>query len=104
MVPLQPGEPYLAYYGVSMEDFVWELSLASGGHPVQNQTGLKGRYDFHLNWVQDPDSNLPPGLVAPHDPDQLSHFDFNALGLRRTPIQLPAETLVIDHIEKPSEN
>jgi len=25
-------------------------------------------------------------------------------GLRRTPIQLPAKTLAIDHIEKPSEN
>jgi len=103
MVPFQPGKPYLAYYGVSMGDFVWELTF-SGGHPVQDQTGLKGHYDFHLNWLQDPDSNLRPGLVDPHDPDPLSHFDFGALGLRRTPIQLPAETLVIDHIEKPSEN
>jgi len=104
MVPLEPSNPYLAYYAVTMEDFVWELSLASHGHPVQDQTGLKGRYDFHLNWVLDPDSKLPPWVVGPDDPDQLSHFDFGALGLRRTPIQLSAETLVIDHIEKPSEN
>jgi len=98
------GKPYIEYYGVSMADFVDELSMRSGGHPIQDQTGLKGRYDFHLNWVQSPDSDLPSGLVDPHDPDPLSHFDFEALGLRRTPIQLPAETLVIDHIEKPSPN
>jgi len=76
----------------------------SGPAKALNLASLKGHYDFHLNWVQDPDSKLPPGLVAPHDPDQLSHFDFGALGLRRIPIQLAAETLVIDHIEEPSEN
>lgn len=100
----QAGELYLAYYGVSMEDFVWELSLVSRGHPVQDQTGLKGRYDFHLNQVLDPDPKLSPGLVDSQDPNRLSHFDFGALGLRCTPIQLPDETLVIDHIQRPSEN
>jgi uncharacterized protein (TIGR03435 family) len=44
------------------------------------------------------------GVTSTDDLDPLSHWDINALGLRATPIKLPVDTLVIDHIEKPSEN
>ncbi|HEY4382508.1 MAG TPA: TIGR03435 family protein [Acidobacteriaceae bacterium] len=74
------------------------------GHPVLDHTGLAGHYDFVLNWVQDPDSKLPEGVTPFGDPDPLSHWDINGLGLRVTPIKIPAQTLAIDHIEKPTEN
>jgi uncharacterized protein (TIGR03435 family) len=38
------------------------------------------------------------------DPDPLSRWNIEALGLHYIPIKIPTETLVIDHIEKPSEN
>jgi uncharacterized protein (TIGR03435 family) len=54
--------------------------------------------------VQDPDSKLPEGVTSTDDQDPLSHWDIDGLGLRVVPIKLPANTLVIDHIEKPSAN
>jgi uncharacterized protein (TIGR03435 family) len=100
-----PGEKvHLSYYGVTMADLAQHLSINSGGHPVEDHTGLTGRYDFVLNWVDDPDSDRPAGAISPNDPDPLSHWDINSLGLRLSPIKIPANTLVIDHIEKPSEN
>ena len=57
-----------------------------------------------LNWVDDPDSKLPEGAIDSDDPDPLSHWNIDGLGLRVTPTKIPADTLVIDHIEKPSEN
>lgn len=100
-----PGERvHLSYYGVTMADLAQHLSINSGGHPVIDHTGLKGYYDFVLNWVQDPDSKFPEGVTSTDDPDPLSHWDIDGLGLRVTPIKIPADTLVIDHIEKPSEN
>jgi uncharacterized protein (TIGR03435 family) len=40
----------------------------------------------------------------PNDPDPLSHWNVQAFGLNYVPIKIPVNTLVIDHIEKPSEN
>ncbi len=100
-----PGERVrISYYGVTMADLAQHLTINSGGHPVRDHTSLKGHYDFVLNWVQDPDSKLPEGVTSTDDPDPLSHWDIDGLGLRVTPIKIPADTLVIDHIEKPSEN
>jgi uncharacterized protein (TIGR03435 family) len=105
MAPYQRGEkPRLAFYAATMADLAETLSHISAGHPVQDHTGLAGRYDFIVNWVQDPDSKLPEGVVDSNDPDPLSHWNIDALGLHLVPIKLPADTLVIDHIEKPSEN
>jgi uncharacterized protein (TIGR03435 family) len=104
-VPTQRGQPpRLSFYGVTMADVAGVLSMLSGGHPVQNHTGLTGRYDFIVNWLDDPDSKLPAGVVDSDDPNMLSHWDTESVGLRLTRIKIPADTLVIDRIEKPSEN
>ncbi|HUD22928.1 MAG TPA: TIGR03435 family protein [Acidobacteriaceae bacterium] len=105
MVGYARGEkPIQTFYSATMQDFAQYLSMRTVGHPVIDHTGLTGHYDFVLNWIQDPDSKLPEGVVDSDDPDPLSHWDINGLGLHVTPINLPADTLVIDHIEKPSEN
>jgi len=96
-------KPLLNFYGAGMTDFVQYLSMQSMGHPVTDHTGLTGRFDFTLAWLStDPDER--PGITESSDPDPLAHWNFAALGLRRQPAKLPADTLVIDHIEKPSEN
>jgi uncharacterized protein (TIGR03435 family) len=105
MVGYRRGEkPTQTFYNATMEGFAQYLSIRAVGHPVLDHTGLTGHYDFVLNWVQDPDSKFPEGVTDSDDPDPLSHWDIEALGFRRVPIKLPADTLVIDHIEKPSEN
>jgi bla regulator protein BlaR1 len=105
MLPYQRGDkPHLTFYAASMADLAQNLSMNSMGHPVQDHTRLTGHYDFVINWVSDPDSKLPEGVVDSNDPEPLSHWNIDALGLHVTPINLPVDTLVIDHIEKPSEN
>jgi uncharacterized protein (TIGR03435 family) len=105
MLPYQRGDkPHITFYNATMADLAQDLSMTSMGHPVLNHTGLTGRYDFVINWASDPDSKLPEGVVDSNDPDPLSHWNIDALGLHLAPTKLPAETLVIDHIEKPTEN
>ena len=100
-----PGERvHLSYYGVTMADLAQHLTINSGGHPVEDHTGLTGRYDLVLNWVDDPDHPGREGVISLDDPDPLSHWNIESAGLRLTPVKLPADTLVIDHIDKPSEN
>jgi bla regulator protein BlaR1 len=104
-VPYRRGEPpRMSFYGATMTDVAGVLSMQSGGHPVQDHTGLTGRYDFIVNWLDDPDSKLPPGVVDSDDPNPLAHWGIESAGLRLTPIKIPVDTLVVDHIEKPSEN
>lgn len=95
---------HISYYGVTMADLAQHLTINSGGHPVQDHTGLVGHYDLILNRIDDPDHSGREGVSPANDPDPLSHWDINALGLRLVPIKIPADTLVIDHIDRPSEN
>jgi uncharacterized protein (TIGR03435 family) len=70
-------------------------SLSDGLHlPVLDQTGITGRYDFHLDPV-DPEN---------HDYAAAIFDAMHRLGLNLKRGKGPIQTLVIDHIEKPSEN
>lgn len=107
MVPHRRGERAQAkFYGASMASFARHLSMMSMGHPVEDRTGLTGKYDFVLSWLDDldPDSVEKEGVISFSDPNPLSHWNVEALGLTLKPAKLPSSTLVIDHIERPSEN
>jgi len=64
--------------------------------PVVDQTGLKGRYDFKLQWLTDeaqtPSPDAPPGLFTAIQ-DQI--------GLKLDRVKAPADTLVIDKVKRP---
>jgi bla regulator protein BlaR1 len=68
------------------------------GRSVVDKTGLKGAYDFHLQWEPD---------LSGADRDTLPSI-FTALqeqsGLKLQPNKGPVKTLSADHIERPSEN
>ena len=65
-------------------------------HPVIDKTGLQGKYDWTLVWDPDPgpDSTAPSLFTAVQE----------QLGLKLEPQKGPVETLVIDSVERPSEN
>ncbi len=77
--------------------------LLSGpaGRPVVDKTGLTGKYDIHLDMGQPG----PPAADGSADPGA-SIFSTvqEQLGLKLEPQKDQVETLVIDHIERPSAN
>jgi uncharacterized protein (TIGR03435 family) len=65
--------------------------------PVIDKTGLTGLFNVHMDYVEDalaPDTPGPSIFTAVQQ----------ELGLKLESTREPAEVLVIDHIEKPSEN
>jgi uncharacterized protein (TIGR03435 family) len=90
--------------------------LASLDRRVLDKTGLKGNYDIHLHWMPDQShaamSQGPgggnPGIDNLPPPDSSGPSPFTALqeqlGLKLESTKGPVEVLVIDHIERPSEN
>jgi uncharacterized protein (TIGR03435 family) len=95
---------------LSIDDFI-KMSLSrSVGRPVIDKTGLTGRFDYHLEFA--PDETMPgfredgaSGATA-SDPAGLSIFTAlqQQLGLKLEPAKGYGEFLVIDRVEKPSEN
>jgi len=92
-----------SFYGASMAELAQHLNGASPGHPVEDRTGLTGKYDFVLKRIDmSEEQNGAVSLNAIPAPNDL--WDLGALGLRLEPIKIPSETIVIDHIERPTEN
>ena len=68
------------------------------GRSVVDKTGLKGAYDFHLQWEPDlsgADHNTLPSIFTALQ---------EQLGLKLQSNKGPVKTLSIDHLERPSEN
>jgi uncharacterized protein (TIGR03435 family) len=91
------------------------------GRVVLDRTGLNGNYDFDLKWTPDtsqmsamggppmgPGPGGPGGREMPPPPDPNGPTVFTAiqeqLGLKLESQKGPVEVIVIDHVEKPSEN
>jgi uncharacterized protein (TIGR03435 family) len=99
----------------TMSEFASVLQAGILEQPVVDQTGLgSAKYDFILKWTPDasqsqlggPGPNAPPApaadaLDAP--PDIFTAFQ-QQLGLKLESTKAPVDVLVIDKVEKPSEN
>jgi uncharacterized protein (TIGR03435 family) len=78
--------------------------------PVVNQTGLTGRYDFVLRFTPDADQlanfgGLAPGNSAdPETPPDIFAAFQQQLGLKLESTRAFVDVMVIDKIERPSEN
>jgi len=92
-----------SFYGASMAELANHLNGASPGHPVADRTGLTGKYDFVLKRIdmsEEQDGRVSMNAIpAPND-----IWDLGVLGLKLESIKIPTETVVIDHIERPSQN
>jgi uncharacterized protein (TIGR03435 family) len=90
LVPYARGsDPVMTYFHTSMSSLAANLSQLSR-IPVEDKTGLSGKYSFVLaRWS---------------DSDDLLSWDLKALGLKLVRIKVPKQVLVIDHIERPLPN
>jgi len=79
------------------------------GRVVVDKTGLTAKYDIELDWAPDQNfAGLGPGDPGQAPPDNSGPSIYSALqeqlGLRLESQKGPVEVLIIDHVEKPSEN
>ncbi len=80
--------------------------IAQLGRPVVDETGLKGDFDFTIEWVRQPNGTAPPGADAPPAPEGPTFLEAlkDQLGLKLEPRTGAVDVLVIDHIEELSPN
>jgi len=120
------ARPGLTMYGAfghgALKGVMTMATLASnlsrqGYGPVEDATGLTGKYDIELHWTPDPalgpravdptaSAATPPGadIPAPEGPSLLTALR-ESLGLRLERRNVQVQFVVIDHIERiPTEN
>ena len=95
------------FHHVTTDMLVQFLSGSSFGldREVFDRTGLTGNYDFTLSYAA-VKASVSDGSTAASDPAFPDIFTAvqEQLGLKLEPVTGPVEILVIDHIERPSEN
>jgi uncharacterized protein (TIGR03435 family) len=100
------GPGNLTVTAMTMPQFATMLS-SQLHRTIVDQTGLTGTYDFTLQWTPDNLSTSPAGGDA-QAPDPTGPTIYTAvqeqLGLKLESTKGPVKTVVIDHIEPPSEN
>jgi bla regulator protein blaR1 len=123
--PMEPGKPpvlgcggmfmgpdRVTGAGIGIDQLIPVLSRILG-RTVVDKTGLTGKFDIRAQWT--PDQNQLRALAGGAQPDaQVPQFDPNGpsmftalqeqLGLKLESQKGPVDMIVIDHVEKPSEN
>lgn len=78
-----------------------------GSRPVLDQTGLKGRYSFILQWAPErlaaTASQKEDSAAGTSGPSLFTALE-QELGLKLQSTKAPVDTIVIEHIERPTEN
>ncbi len=109
-IPIRPapGGVAMSVRNGTMTNFaVFGLQGAVVDRPVLDQTNLTDRFDFTLTWAPDDSQfggRMPPPAAIPNPPPGLFTAIQEQLGLKLDAVKAPADVMVIDHVEKPSEN
>jgi uncharacterized protein (TIGR03435 family) len=100
----------LAPRGITIEEFVSDFLPTILDRPVIDKTGVAGKFDFSLQFSADestPGVRINSAGVGPNDPPPAPSI-FTAiqeqLGLKLESGKGPGEFLIIDSVERPSEN
>jgi uncharacterized protein (TIGR03435 family) len=104
------GMGALMVHNSTMSEFVGMMQETVMDRPVIDQTELKGKYDFTLNWTPDDSqfggmpAKMPPPVDNTNPPPNLYTAIQEQIGLKLDATKAPADVMVVDHVEKPSEN
>ena len=88
---------------------LWRFVSQQAGRAIVDRSALTGNYDFDLTWTPDRFANLAtPAVVNGNtiDPNGPSLFTAlrEQLGLELDPQRGPVDVLVIERIDRPTEN
>ena len=84
-------------HGIEIANLAHSLAGVAG-RLIIDKTGLTGKYDIDLNWSGEDSSGTTdsgPSIFAALQ---------EQLGLKLEPAKAAVDTIVVEHIEKPSEN
>ena len=108
MAPSGPGLTRMGARDVTMDFMAKGFSGAnSAGRPVLDRTGLTGRWDFNLEFSSAQITGpLPPGAEAPVDRPGPTFEEAlsKQLGLKLVSQKTAVTVLILDHIERLTEN
>jgi uncharacterized protein (TIGR03435 family) len=91
----------------TISDFAGFMQRYVMDRPVVDQTHLAGKYDFTLNWTANETQFEGRAFEPPNqtgDAADLFTEIQEQLGLKLESAKVPVEVLIIDRIEKPSDN
>ena len=99
-LPHTLGRWHMTFEAVTMAEFCRNILSTEAQALVVDKTGLTGRYDFTLQWSR------PDELVNGQPSEQPLIFTAvqEQLGLRMVSSVVPTRVMVIDHIERPTDN
>jgi len=93
------GVRRLEFMNTSMKEMTL-LMLLEVDRPIVDQTGLKGKYDFKLNFTNDESRAPTDGSAPPNLFTAIQEQD----GLKLDAVKAPAPVLVVDAVMRPSAN
>lgn len=98
-----PGQQWL--FGVTMP-VLGEFLSTMAGRPIRDATGLTGKYDLKYQLELPPSTQNGNSATRPSDffTLQIGYVVQGQLGLKLRAAEGPMESLVIDHVEKASQN
>jgi uncharacterized protein (TIGR03435 family) len=114
-VMMEPSGVRIEGGKVAMPDFIRVLSMVLG-RPVVDRTGFAETFDLRLDFTPDEaaaglprsagagDPDSPPPAADPGGPPPIFAAIQEQLGLKLESVKGPVEVLVIDHVERPSQN
>jgi uncharacterized protein (TIGR03435 family) len=84
----------------------WLSGAGEAALPIQDQTGLRGNFDFVIEFAPELE---PSARISSSDTADVSEPTFqmalrDQLGLRLKKQQGLADFFVVDHVERPSQN
>ena len=102
-----PATGGIGFQKTSMSEFAGRFlsAIPMIGRPVLDKTGLPGLYDFTLQL--NPAANGDAGAIkraAGEEGFSLFSYALDQLGLRLEAEKASIDFLVVDHVERPSEN
>jgi uncharacterized protein (TIGR03435 family) len=104
------GLGVLTFTNSSMVDFCDLMQAAVLDRPVVDHTNLPGKWDFLLKWTPDESQfggmgiKVPPPTDSPDAPPPLFTALQEQIGLKLDAEKAQVPVLIVDHVEKPSDN
>ncbi len=98
------GVVHMAGRMVTTQDLLVMLGGQLGGARLEDETGLTDKYDLKLEFASQRPRGLPADAAPDPAPDIFSALE-QQLGLRLEKIKVPADVVVIDHLnQQPTDN